>query len=289
MKKKFNVVDAVLILLLLAAVAACVLFLRQRGTISAPGSNEPMRFTVELREVQPETIALFERGQNVYRSTDGVYLGTLADFYSETYTKTEYSTLLERYVTYECEGLYRTYLVIEGPGYETATNVYINDVSVKIGDEIYVKAKGYAGAGFITGIDTMDAPHAENTAVGLGETELTYRVRISDVRDFTAQALHVGDRVYDQSTGALLGAITEMEVGPYYVYEMDGEGNGVRVEKDGRCQILLTLDGRCTETDNSYFIDGRNELKVGAELVMATKYVKCEMRYHELLSVESAS
>lgn len=289
MKRKFNAVDALLILLIAAAVTACLLFLRQRGMISQQGGLSPMRFTVELREVRPETTALFEQGQNIYRSTDGVYLGTLADFYSEPYTKSEYSQLLERYVTYECDGLLRVYLVIEGQGRETATETIVSDVSVKIGDEIFVKGKGFAGAGFITGIDTMDAPHAENTAVGLGDTVLTYTVRINGVRDFTAAALQIGDRVYDKSTNALLGVVKDIELAPETVYEMDAEGRGITVERDDRLCIFLTLEGRCTETENSYFLDGKNELKVGAELVMATKYVKCEMRYHELLRVESAA
>ena len=285
MKKKFNVVDAVLVLLLVAAVAVCLLFLRQRGTIASQTETSPMRFTLELREVQPETMALFETGQSIYRSTDGVYLGVLADYYSEPYTKTEYSQLLEKYVTYECEDLYRVYLVIEGQGYETAADVVISDVTVKIGDEVFVKSKGYAGAGFITGIDTMGAPAVENTAVGLGDTAVTYSIRISGVRDFTADAFSVGDRVYDKSTGALLGVVKDIEIVPDFAYEMGADGKGVTVEKDGRWRVFLTLEARCTETDNSYFLDGKNELKVGAELVMATKYVKCEMRYHELLQV----
>lgn len=285
MKKKFNVVDAILLLLIAAAVVVCLLFLRQRGTIDSDTQTAPMRFTVELREVREETMALFEPGQEIYRSTDGTYLGTLADFYAEPYTKMEYSQSLERYVTYECEGLSRVYLVIEGQGYETATDVVISGVSVKIGDELYIKGKGYAGAGFITGIDTMDAPKTPNTALSSGDTPLTYTIRISSVRDFTADAIRVDDRVYDKSTGALLGVVKEIEKSPYRAYEMDAQGNGIRVEQEGRSELIVRLESACTETARSYFIDGKNELKVGAELVMVTKYVKCEMRYHELLSV----
>lgn len=285
MKRKFNVVDVCLLLLIAAAVVVCLLFLRQRGTISTQTETDTMRVTVELREVKGETLACFEEGMKIYRSTDSVYLGTLAEIRSEPYTVVEYSQLLERYVTYECEGLYRVYLVIEGKGYETAREVIFSDVSVRIGDEIYVKGKGCAGAGYITGIDTMAAPVAEDTALSSGDTPLTYTVRISDIRAFTADALHVDDRVYDQSTGALLGVIKEIESRPYCTYEMDAAGNGLRAEKDGRVELIVRLESACIETDDSYFIDGKNELKVGAELVMVTRYVKCEIRYHELLSV----
>lgn len=288
MKKKFNLVDAALLLLIAAAALACFLFLRQRGTIAAQDNTTPMRFTVELRKVYPQTIDRLEIGQNVYRSTDGTYLGTLADFYYEIYTETEYSQLLERYVTYECDGRYYLYLVIEGPGYETDRSVVINGLTQRIGDEIYVKGKGYAGAGYIVGVDTMDGSPVENTAVGLGDTVVTYSMRVSGIRDFTVQALHKGDRVYDDTTGALLGVVTKVDVQPEYVYEMDAEGKGIYVEREGRRCVFLTLEGRCTETENSYFLDGRCELKVGSELTVTTKTTKFEMYYHELLGTKSA-
>lgn len=288
MKKKLNLVDAVLILLIVAAVAACFLFLRQRGTITTQDNTTPMRFTVELRKVYPETIERLEIGQNVYRSTDGTYLGTLADFSYEPYTETEYSQLLERYVTYEWDGRYYLYLVIEGPGYETERDVVINGLTQKIGDEIYVKGKGYAGAGYVVGVDTMASAGVENTAVGLGDTVVTYSVRVSGVRDFTAQALHVGNRVYDTTTGSLLGVVQDVDVQPEYVYEMDAEGNGIEVEREGRRCVFLTLEGRCTETENSYFLDGKCELKVGSELTVSTKTTKCEVFYHALLDTKSA-
>lgn len=285
MKKRFNVVDAALLLLIAAAVVVCLLFLRQRGTIASAVETKPMRFTVELREVRDETMALFEVGQEIYRSTDGVYLGTLADYYSEPYTKEEYSQTLERYVTYECEGLSRVYLVIEGQGYETATDIFISDVKVKIGDELYVKGKGFAGAGYITGLDTLGADEVKNTALSSGDTPLTYSIRVSNVRDFTVDALHVDDRVYDKSTGALLGVIKDIEERPYYAFEMDAQGKGILVEREGRTELILRMESACTETERSYFIDGRNELKVGAELTFVTKYVHSELRYHELLQV----
>lgn len=288
MKKRFNVVDAALILLIVAAVAVCFLFLRQRGTIASQDDTSAMRFTVELREVRQGTIDCLEKGKNVYRSTDGVYLGTLADYYYEPYTKTDYSQTLGRYVTYACEDLYYLYLVIEGDGTQTATDVTVSGVNVRIGDEIYVKGKGYAGAGYIVGVDTMGAPDVEDANTGLGDTIVTYQARVSGVREFTARALAVGDRVYDNTTGSLLGVVTEVDLQPEYVSEMDAEGNGVTVEKLGRYRVILTLEARCTETENSYFLDGKCELKVGAELIVKTKLAKCEMYYHSILGTQAA-
>lgn len=285
MKRKFNVVDICLILLIAAAVVVCLLFLRQRGTIASETQTDTMRVTVELREVQPETLACFTEGMDIYRSTDSVHLGTLAEVRSEPYTAVKYSQLLERYVTYECEGIYRVYLTIEAQGYETAQDVIFNGISVHIGDEIYIKGKGCAGAGYITGIDTMAAPQVENTALSSGDTPLTYTIRIGDIRAFTAEAIHVDDRVYDPATGALLGVVKEIESRPYYTYEVDAAGSGLRAEKPDRVELVLRLESACIETNESYFIDGKNELKLGGELVIATKYVKCEMRYYELLNV----
>ena len=60
MKKRFNIVDAALILLLVAAVAVCFLFLRSRGAISEEKTATPMSFIVELKDVRQGTIDAVE-------------------------------------------------------------------------------------------------------------------------------------------------------------------------------------------------------------------------------------
>ena len=287
MKKRFNIVDAALILLLVAAVAVCFMFLRSRGTISEE-KTAPMSFIVELKDVRQGTIDAVEAagiGSNVYRSTDGTYFGKLTGFGYEPYTKTEYNESLGRYVTFEIADAYTLELEITGDGVETATDISVSGIPVKVGQETFVKGKGYAGKGYVIVVSNNGAAPVADESVGIGDKELIYSVRFEDIRSFTADEFHVGDRLYDNATGANLGTITEVDVRPYADVRMDENGNAKFTEKPEKYSAYVTLTARCTETDNSYFIDGKNELKVGAMLQGRTKWVLCGFTYNELIEV----
>lgn len=287
MKKKFNIIDAILILLLVAAVAVCLLFLRSRGTISEEQTS-PMSFIVEMKDVKQGTIDAVEAagiGSNVYRSTDGTYFGTLTGIAYAPYTKTEYNESLGKYVTFEIADAYTLELEVTGSGVETARDITVGGIPVKIGQETFLKGKGYAGKGYIIVVSNNGAAPVGDDSVGIGDKELIYSVRFDDVRDYTSDFLRVGERLYDKATGANLGEIIDVEIDPFVVGQMDAAGNSVSAEKEGRNSAIVTLRARCTETADSYYIDGKNELKVGAELLINTKYLECEFFYHELIEV----
>lgn len=285
MKKRFNIVDAVLILLIVAALAVCFLFLRSRESVGGAAGKE-VHFTVELRRVSREMIDCVEAagvGSNVYRSTDGEYLGTLENIRYQTHVETEYAAALGEYAQYEVPDRYLLYLDILGDGAESASEISVNGNAIRIGQEMYVKGKGYAAGGYVVGIGVDEA--VADTSVGIGDKELVYSVRFEDIRSFTADEFHVGDRLYDNTTGANLGTITAIDMRPYADVRMNENGEAKYTEKPDKFSAYVTLTARCTETDNSYFIDGKNELKVGAMLQGKTKWVLCGFTFNELLEV----
>jgi hypothetical protein len=247
-----------------------------------------MSFIVELKDLRQGTIDTVEAariGSNVYRSTDGTYFGKLTGFGYEPYTKTEYNESLGRYVTFEIADAYTLELEITGDGVETATDISISGIPVKVGQETFVKGKGYAGKGYVIVVSNNGAAPVADESVGIGDKELVYSVRFEDIRAFTAEQFHVGDRLYDNATGVNLGVITDVDIRPYADVRMDENGNAKFCEKPGKYSACVTLTARCTETENSYFIDGRSELKVGAMLQGRTKWVLCGFTYNELLEV----
>ena len=290
MKRKFNIIDALLILVILAAVAVCLLFLRSRGTIASSGAAEQMSYTVEIKEAPRGMIDCVETagvGSKVYRSTDSTYLGTLTAFRYEPTERVEYSPALGKYVQYADEEYFSLYLDITGDGAETASDISVSGNPAKVGQEIFVKGKGYAGRSFVVGVNGSENP-VENTNVAIGDRTVQYTACVKDIRDFTANSLHEGDHLYDSTTGADLGAITAVELTPFCETRLDAQGNVVTVEKPGRYCAALTLDARCTETENSYFLDGKFELKIGASSKCKTKYVECEFAFTGLLAADAA-
>ena len=183
---------------------------------------------------------------------------------------------------YESDDFYALSLDIVGDGVETEKDILVDGIALKAGQEIFVKGKGYAGRGFVVSVAGGENP-VEVTTPAVGDKEIRYTACVEDIRQFTAESLHVGDHFYDVTTGADLGEITAVETAPYYEEMPDAEGNLVRAVKPRKYRADLTLTGRCTETENSYFLDGTYELKVGSKLPCATKYVESEFEFTGIL------
>ena len=287
MKRKFNVVDVVLILLALAACAG-VLMLRNRATDAGTGVSRatyPMRYTVEVTRCTLDMEKQMEIGDDVYRSTDNVYLGKLVDLQIIPHTENEYSAAQGAYVRYESEDTHDLYLTIENDGYTTARSFMIGNVEVRIGSEMYVKGKGWARLGYITAIDPMDAPVTENTEVGVGSLEMTYVLRYADVRSLLLDTVHVGDRLYENITGALLGTVEEVWTEPYGEVKL-GPNGAQYVEKEDSYFVYVRLTGRAVEKADGYYLDGGTELKVGASIVSTSQYLGRSALYYALEKIE---
>lgn len=153
MKRKLNVVDYLLFLLIVLAVALCLVFLRSRNVLGEIETS-PMAYTVEIREVRMETIELLVEGSDVFNSTDNKYLGKLEAFRYTPHVEYAYSEQQEAYFACGEPNSYDLYLTICGEGYETESAVIIEGAPTRIGAELAVKGKGYASTSFVVEIDT---------------------------------------------------------------------------------------------------------------------------------------
>ena len=285
MKKKWNVVDTVILLLIAAALAVCLLFLRSRGTIG-PAATQPMRFTVELTEVRQNTVDMMKVGELVRDGADGTHLGTLVSVESIPYEVSEYSPVLGKYVTYTVPDLLRVYMEVECEGRETEKDMIFGENTFRIGNSLYVKGKGYAGGGYVVGLNRMDGEEVKEQREPSGSTEIEYVLRIEGIRDFSMEALHEGDCVYEKDSGALMGTITAVKSEPYTTVELGPDGNVVVAERPEYHRVWLTMRARCDDTEKSYFIDDKVEFKLGSDIVINTKYNECWASYDTLLSLD---
>ena len=53
---------------------------------------------------------------------------------------------------------YDAYVTITNEGYETEKDFVIGGYSIKVGDELNIRGKGYAGAGVVAGLDVEEQP-----------------------------------------------------------------------------------------------------------------------------------
>lgn len=290
MKKRFNVIDAILVILIVAAIAASLVFLRSRKPETTEVTT-PIDFALECRAVSGELIACVENagvGSTLYSSVDSSYLGKIVDIWYEPYVEYQYSANVGDYVTYELENRYDLVLTICGDGVENEKSFTVAETLMKIGQRVNVKGKGYALSGNVVdlnhGVSTV-----EDHAVGSGAQEFRYKVQINDVRDLTTNNLHVGDHFYDITTGALMGEVVDIDVQPYTVTVLGAQGDVLKLEKPGRYKVTMTLSARGTENDTAYFIDGKVELKVGAGMTARSKFMQNDFSIIELVSVTEAA
>ena len=104
---------------------------------------------------------------------------------------------------------------------------------------------------------------------------VSVQVLVSNVSDFVADALAVGDEVYDQGNfdAGVLGTIADIQIqDASYVADLS---NGLRAVVSGAedpCYVLLTLECRYTESNGFTMINGNYPLGVNAARTFFTKY-----------------
>ena len=104
---------------------------------------------------------------------------------------------------------------------------------------------------------------------------VSVQVLVSNVSDFVADALEIGDEVYDQGNfdAGVLGTISDIQIqDASYIAELS---NGLRAVVSGaedHCNILLTLECRYTQSNGFWMINGDYPLGVNAARTFFTKY-----------------
>ena len=114
----------------------------------------------------------------------------------------------------------------------------------------------------------------ESTGVGDAAEQRIYTAFIDEVRMPTVNALHEGDKIFDEKTGICLGTIKEVNYEPYMKGVIAADGSVKQVEYPDYYSIDLTIEGPVIEKEEGYFIEGVVELKTNSEMNTVTKYAK---------------
>ena len=113
-----------------------------------------------------------------------------------------------------------------------------------------------------------------HTKVDTEMKTINYTIKVSGIRNYTVDALSIGDIVYDTQTKVIIGTITDIKWEKSKVYRETDDGRVVCVEDTDRYDLYLTIQTDGMETDKAYFADRSVELKVGSDKTFETLYVK---------------
>lgn len=154
-KPKFNFIDGLIILLIVAVLSLGAYLLIGN---SSPESTENVQtvtaeYRVEFTQAEPEVYESFlkalENGENVWIGEKERFEGKIVDVTYAPATKviTNYQT--GEAVLAEYPDLYDITVLLQSDAVETSDSITAAGTAIRVGSEVAVKGKGFAGYGFV--------------------------------------------------------------------------------------------------------------------------------------------
>lgn len=111
----------------------------------------------------------------------------------------------------------------------------------------------------------------DTTSVKKETVDFSYQIRIANLRQYTVEALQVGDTLYDNEGKGQVGVIEEIAVEDAVSSVSYPDGTFTQVPVEGRFDVTLTLRAQGVPEDGTYKV-GTYTIKVNQENLYFTKY-----------------
>lgn len=115
-----------------------------------------------------------------------------------------------------------------------------------------------------------------HTGTSVTNNTITYQVLANGVRNYVADAVQVGDYMYDQdrSSGGTLGKIVSIEVLPSSKMAEFNDGTVDTVPVEDSVDLLLTIEGSGILSDGRYLLNRVYDLGVNSSRNFYTPYAQ---------------
>lgn len=159
-KAKFNFIDAIIILLILAVIAAGLYMFLGGGlfTTSAGGDGETskIQYSVEIKQKTRDYCDNINVGDAVQIGDKEKASAVIEDI-DIVPTKMLFEDKKSGVVHYsEIPEMYDIILTLSSDGRHTDSAIYADNVLVRIGERVTVRGKGYSGNGFVMSLDVEE-------------------------------------------------------------------------------------------------------------------------------------
>lgn len=115
-----------------------------------------------------------------------------------------------------------------------------------------------------------------HTGVSVTEEPITFQIRAQGVRTYVADAIRIGDSIYDQaypSGGRPLGRITDIQIvrdpGTTIAYPLDG--SIIMADMEDSLDLMVTVEGSGLIDGKNYYINRVYELGMNSSRTYYTK------------------
>ena len=113
-----------------------------------------------------------------------------------------------------------------------------------------------------------------HTGTSTPNDKITFQIQATAVRNYIADAVEVGDLIYDKdySSGGALGTITDIQVLPALRTTQFDDGTFEVVPVADSVTLLITVEGEGVMTDGNYLINRVYSIGVNSARNYYTKY-----------------
>ena len=156
-KLPLNLFDIIIIVLVIA-IAAGLIYVKTRSVEKGGDADSTVEYSIELSSMSDRTEGMIKPGDKIEDKIKKLYMGEVksVEFYPSTKEATDYETGDTVYT--ELPGLISARVVLTADCRQTESTITVNGgYVVRIGTEVSVLGPGYAGAGYVVGIERGEA------------------------------------------------------------------------------------------------------------------------------------
>lgn len=268
--KRINIIDLIVILVLVFAVAAAgVFFVRSRKNqeiVTEQTSLLVVKFYTE--EVSDFVADKLEVGATLFDADKEVDMGSITNF--EIGNAIVYGGIdAGSYEVVHKEGYKSVTITGEVQGVKNATGALIGGEQYGVGHSMTLRAgdaKIYLRV-YDIGVKSDVESVEKETAQKQKKIEVTYET--NEVKGYIADSIKVGDKLADMSNGIKLGTITSVDVDAAKVYVETAGGNIVVSDKPGYNSIVIKGEVNGEILENGVLRIGNKEYNIGKEFVLS--------------------
>lgn len=151
-KKHINLLDVIVILVALVLGIVGYSFMK-KGGVTTVSNTEKVVYQIRTNKSMPEIYDYIQEGSAIYDSIKNYHIGKIIG--KEYEWSKEYGVNQEtgEMVETEFQDKMDIILTIEADATITERNISVGDYILKVGNEAYIKGKGYAGIGYVIAIE----------------------------------------------------------------------------------------------------------------------------------------
>ena len=259
---KINIIDLVIILVLVIAIAVGGMFFIRNRKTEAQTQTLIIKFYTE--EVSDFVIEKVKVGDALYDADKSVDMGVITNI--EINDSVTYGSISEgEYETVAKEGYSSAVITGEVVAQKNALGALIGGQQYGVGHSMVLRAGDAKIYLRVHDIGVKSEIEATETEEASKQKNVNLTLEAYEVADYIASSIKEGDLVYDHSSGIVLGTVSSIEVSPAKVYVETSDGKITTSAKEGYSSIKITAAATAEVNENGTIIIDNKKYSLGKE------------------------